>query len=130
METDHDGISINMPSLTAVGEGMLVLFLVAILSISVQHAMLVEGPLTVARSQPQLLPSTCRVTAGPGDSLSLDDHATDMATLLETLRASVKNSRIELQAREGVNLGFYWNLRYRLRQAGFGYVETMPDSES
>jgi len=116
-----------MLSLTAVGEAMLVLFVVAML-MTLAPQLLCDGPLSGQASQAADASYAAHVMVGPKQQLRSDGGEVGLEALLASL-AEAKEP-VLLQVDPAVDVRFHYRVRYALRKKGPGYVEMPPASDS
>ena len=115
-------------SLMAIGEIMLLLWITSLLAGMATQIQMSEEPLSAMHDEP---PTTKEfdhaVVVGPGKRVSLNAEQGTVDAVIAALRDQPE-VKVELRAAEKVNADFLFTCRYRLREAGIGYVERPPSS--
>lgn len=114
-------------SLTAIGEIMLLLWVTSLLAGMGTQIQLSEEPFPDVPGDPA--PATeCDyvVVVGPGSQLRLNEKLETIDEVIGVLRGQPE-VQVELRAAHNVDADFFFTCRYRLREAGIGYVERRPE---
>lgn len=113
-------------SLYAMADIMLVLFVTTLLAGVAARVQMSEEPLSAVQNMSALTDTDHAVIVGPGTRVSLNGQLTSVDHAVEALRAD-PGAKVELRAAHNVDASFFFTCRYRLREAGIGYIERPPE---
>jgi len=110
----------------AIGEIMLLLWITSLLAGVAVQVQMAEEPLPAMKDSPP--PSQKfdhAIVVGPGRSVRLDGKHMETEEVIAAL-GKERTSKVELRAAHDVDAALFFACRYRLREAGIGYVERPP----
>lgn len=119
-------LSYPLGSLYAMADIMLVLFVTTLLAGVAAHVEMSEDPLPAGKDTPASMDCDHIVIVGPGTGVSLNGRPTTVDHAVEVLRGHPE-AKVHLRAAPNVDATLFFTCRYRLREAGIGYVERPPE---
>ena len=124
-ETNDGGIGISIPALGAVGEVMLILFVTVIMSMSIKAQMIRSSAFGSSRGD-ETPAIGLNVLVGPGKQMTVEGEPADLDTLLARAEKIGEDKKILVQMDTRGDPVLFWEVRYKLRDKGFGYMEAPP----
>lgn len=124
-DTEDGGIGVSIPALGAVGEVMLILFVTVIMSMSIKAQLITSSAFGSSRGD-ETPAIGLKVLVGPGKRMTVEGEPVELDTLLARAKQIGEDKKILVQMNTRGDPVLFWEVRYELRENGFGYMEAPP----